>query len=963
MLNALRNKLIDILTSRLTLFTIAFLVIGGVLIYRCFDLQIVQGEKYLEEFVLSTEKTRDIPSSRGKIYDRNGNLLAYNELAYSVKIEDTFDSGSQKNKKLNQTISDLLQLLHKNNELISSDFKIVLDENDSFVFTVSGTQLLRFLADVYGHTTIDKLTEKERNSTALDIMEFLSRKSGTGFAIGDFDEPDDTSSDFIAGKGYKNSEWLELVSTRYALKLISYRKYIGTIVSTNVSEKTVAAIMENSTELPGVSIVEDTVRRYVDSKYFSHVLGYTGKVSAEELESLNEQMLNGGGGEAVYNINSVVGKGGIEAYLETTLQGVKGYEKVVVDNMGKVISIVEREEAEAGQDVYLTIDANLTKAIYNILEQKLAGLISSKLINAKEYYPPENAKNSDIKIPIYDVYYAMFDNAILNISHFESKNAGEVEQKIYLEHESYCEKVYSKLRNELMTTKTTYRRLPKEYQAYQSLIVSLLRSNGIILTKLVDDKDPVQIQWTTEETISLHDYLKYCISQNWIDVSKLNIDDKYSDSNEIFAQIVEKIISLLDKNKNFQTLLYKYMLHAGSISGKQVCMALCEQGIINIPSEDETALYKGKMSAYQFMKNRIDQIDITPAQLALDPCNGSVVVTDVNNGDVLALVTYPGYDNNKMANTVDPTYYAMLNNDKSMPQYNFATQSSMAPGSTFKMVVATAGLMEGIITTKSTEFCTGLFTEITPSPKCWQTWGHGSENVVTAIRDSCNQYFYNVGYSLATRNGIYDAQAGLDTLYYYADLFGLTSKSGIEISESAPTVSTQDPVRSAIGQGSNSYTTVGLARYVATVANGGTCMDLTLLDKLTDSEGNVVKEFETKVRNVIDMPQSYWDAIHTGMRMVVEGKSYFKDLAVSVAGKTGTAEQIKNRANHALFVGYAPYEEPEIAIATRIPYGYSSDYAAQTTKDILKYYYRLEAEEDLITGEADAPEGGISNEL
>jgi penicillin-binding protein 2 len=279
------------------------------------------------------------------------------------------------------------------------------------------------------------------------------------------------------------------------------------------------------------------------------------------------------------------------------------------------------------------------------------------------------------------------------------------------------------------------------------------------------------------------------------------------------------------------------------------------------------------------------------------------------------------------------------------------------------MVVATAGLMEGIITTKSTEFCTGLFTEITPSPKCWQTWGHGSENVVTAIRDSCNQYFYNVGYSLATRNGIYDAQAGLDTLYYYADLFGLTSKSGIEISESAPTVSTQDPVRSAIGQGSNSYTTVGLARYVATVANGGTCMDLTLLDKLTDSEGNVVKEFETKVRNVIDMPQSYWDAIHTGMRMVVEGKSYFKDLAVSVAGKTGTAEQIKNRANHALFVGYAPYEEPEIAIATRIPYGYSSDYAAQTTKDILKYYYRLEAEEDLITGEADAPEGGISNEL
>ena len=234
---------------------------------------------------------------------------------------------------------------------------------------------------------------------------------------------------------------------------------------------------------------------------------------------------------------------------------------------------------------------------------------------------------------------------------------------------------------------------------------------------------------------------------------------------------------------------------------------------------------------------------------------------------------------------------------------------------------------------------------------------------MTAIRDSCNYFFYNIGYMLSTRSGVYNETEGLDTLYQYADLFGLTEKSGVEITEASPNVSDTDPVRSAIGQGSNSFTTVGLARYVTTVANRGTCFELTLLDKVADSQGNVLVEYEPEVRNTVDLSQDYWDSVHSGMRQVVENKSYFGDLAVNVAGKTGTAEQTRTRPNHALFVCFAPYEEPEIAITTRIPYGYSSDYAAQATRDIIKYYYGLAEEEDLITGTADAPDGGISNEM
>ncbi len=961
MFDELKDKIISIVTSRLTTFSIVFLIMGGILLYRCFDLQIVRGEEYLEDFVLLTEKTRDITSTRGNIYDRNGNLLAYNELAYSVKIEDVFESGKTKNKKLNDTIMNLIHMIEKNGDHVITDFKIVVNEDNEFAFTAEGTALLRFLADVYGHTTIDKLEPEERTATALEVMEYLS--GSDSFAIGEREDPQDSKSKFIPGKGYTKENWLKMVTVRYAMKLTSFRKYIGTTVATNVSERTVAVIMENSGELPGVSIVEDTVRRYVDSKYFAHVLGYTGKISSEELATLNEEMAAEGKGAEYYNINDVVGKSGIEASMETALQGEKGYEKVVVDNMGKVISIKEREEAAAGQDVYLTIDTELTKAIYNIMEQKLAGLVSDKIRNIKEYTATDHSTSADIVIAIYDVYYAMFNNAVLDLKHMAQEDAGETEKAIYTAYLGYRDSVYEKLREELTASLTPYNRLTKEYQVYESNIVSLLNRNGVIMSEKVDANDATQIAWATDEVISLNEYLKYCIAQNWIDVSKLELDSKYSDSAEIYGKLIDYIIAMIDNNTEFQKRFYKYMLLSDVISGRQVCQALCEQKLVEIPIEDEEALFQGKLDAYQFMKRRIDNLDITPAQLALDPCNASVVVTDVNTGDVLAMVSYPGYDNNKMANSIDAEYYAKLNADKSMPQYNFATQSAMAPGSTFKIVTATAGLMEGVISLSSTTNCTGTFTEITPSPRCWNHWGHGSESLVTAIRDSCNFYFYNVGYQLSTRDGAYNESEGLDTLAKYAELYGLSEKSGVEITETAPNVSTEYPVVSAIGQGNNSYTTVGIARYITAVANSGTCYNLTLLDKVTDSGGKVIEEFAPDIRNEIEMPQEYWDAIHSGMRKVVENKTYFGDLAVNVAGKTGTAEQTKSRPSHALFVCYAPYEQPEIAIATRIPYGYSSDHAAQATRDIIKYYYGLAQEEELITGTADTPEAGITNEL
>ena len=282
---------------------ILFAFFAGVLLYRCFNLQIVNGEEYLNDFILQIEKTRDISSTRGRILDRNGNVLAENELAYSVKIEDVFESSRNKNAKVNDVVYRLIKLIEKNGDSVITDFKIIIDEDGDYAYSVDGTALLRFQADVLGYRTIDELSEEEKAMTAQELIEYLSRAKG--FAIGQYEDPENTKTPFVPGKGYTKEEWLQMVTIRYAMNLTSFRKYVGTTVATNVSAETVAVIMENSDQLDGVSIVEDTVRHYIDSKYFAHVLGYTGKISSDELAELNDQVVTEGGLEDTYTINDV----------------------------------------------------------------------------------------------------------------------------------------------------------------------------------------------------------------------------------------------------------------------------------------------------------------------------------------------------------------------------------------------------------------------------------------------------------------------------------------------------------------------------------------------------------------------------------------------------------------------------------------------------------------------------------
>ena len=940
----IRDVIIQKLKSRTFIVGLIFVLLFSLVAGRVFYLQIVRGEDYLSGFKMKIQKTQEVKSTRGNIYDRNGKLLAYDELAYSVTIEDTgaFDSlsNNKKNDALNNTILDVFSILDQNGDTIASYFNITLDDSGNYEFTDDeGSSRNRFIADVYGAKSFDDLTKKQQNATADDIMNYVCSDDRYHINI---------------DKVGKNDA-LRIVNIRYAMTQINYTKYLVTTIAKDVSDETVSMIKENSSKLEGISITEESLRRYPDAKYFASVIGYTGVISTEEYEEYSKESDS-------YSLNDIVGKAGIEQIMDQKLQGRKGEKTFYVDSMGNILKTASETEPTAGNDLYLTIDHDLQVAAYNLLEQKLAGIVYSKIIPALTYDPHTADKTTNIAIPIGDVYINMFENLVLDVSAFPDAADGTVQKQVYQTFTGKQESVLSFVTSEIQNATGTATGLGEEKEAYLRYVVDdILEAKGILNSDKIDTADATYEAWEKEGSISLKDYLEYAISQDWIDTAVLNektgSESKYSDSAEILSDIAAYIGSILPDDISFTRTIYHYMVLEGSVSGAQVCMMLYEQGVLAEDQASYAALASGSMSPYDFIRSKIQSLELTPSQIAVEPCTASCVITDPNNGDVLACVSYPGYDNNRLSNTMDSAYYNKLLKDKSQPLYNHATQERTAPGSTFKMVSAMAGLDSGILTGDTTIQCTGIFEKITPSPKCWIYSGaHGYLGVSEAIMRSCNCFFFEVGYELGLdEENNYSSDRGTEALAKYAAEFGLDSTSGIEIPEVKPQISDSDSVRSAIGQGTNNYTTSQLARYVSAIANEGTVYNLTLLDKLTDTKGNVIEDYQTDVYNEIQTSQMNWNLIRNGMEAMVSSASQFTTLSrmdFSMAGKTGTAQQSEVHPDHCLFVGYAPSETPQIAFAIRIANGYTSAYTCEIASNLVQYYFNLTDESALLNGTA-----------
>ncbi len=350
----------------------------------------------------------------------------------------------------------------------------------------------------------------------------------------------------------------------------------------------------------------------------------------------------------------------------------------------------------------------------------------------------------------------------------------------------------------------------------------------------------------------------------------------------------------------------------------------------------------------------------TVESIGNDCDSGAAVVIDVNTGDTLALASYPTYD----VSQFNSIYSDLLNNEAN-PMINRAVSGLYSPGSTFKPLTAIAGLQEGRISVNEAVNCTGVYTYYKDyQPSCWihSEYGatHGSQNVSQAIENSCNLYFYELGRRL-----------GIDAIGEYAKKFGLGQYTGIELTEEAeghmasPEYKKQvaldvtdsdwfggDTLQTAIGQSYSLFTPVQLANYCATLANGGTRYKVNLIDSIRSSvDGSIVAEFEPEVVEKLNVDKYTMDRIHSGMKRVVDegsASSIFEGYPIPIGGKTGTT-QLGVGANNAIFIAFAPFDKPEIAVAVVLEHGERGTNAGRVAKDVFDEYFLKQAPQAVST--------------
>ncbi len=335
-----------------------------------------------------------------------------------------------------------------------------------------------------------------------------------------------------------------------------------------------------------------------------------------------------------------------------------------------------------------------------------------------------------------------------------------------------------------------------------------------------------------------------------------------------------------------------------------------------------------------------------------EDCNaGSVVVMNPKNGEILTSVSFPNYNLNTFSDDI-----GKLNTDEARPLVNRATQGIYPPGSTFKIATAVAALSEGIVTPNTIINDTGRYTAYDDyQPACWSLtkrgYGHGWVDLKTAIEESCNYYFYKVADDM-----------GIDALKKHASLLGLGQKTGIELPEAEGVLASPeyrdskgllwnpgDTLQAAIGQSDNAFTPIQLCSYMSAIVNGGTRYKATLLDSVVDFySGEYVLENKPEVLSRIDIPSDTVEVLKSAMKSVVDegtASSVFLNYDHEIGGKTGTA-QVSSGSDTVLFVGFAPYDDPEIVVTVVVEHGDQSSRATQVAKSIFDYYFSTQETAD-----------------
>lgn len=369
----------------------------------------------------------------------------------------------------------------------------------------------------------------------------------------------------------------------------------------------------------------------------------------------------------------------------------------------------------------------------------------------------------------------------------------------------------------------------------------------------------------------------------------------------------------------------------------------------------ELQLKRDEDNAKYTMEGKLDEV-------REDIQGGAIVVVDVKTGEPLAIASYPTFD---LSSIIED--YSDLLEAENNPLFNRALNGAYEPGSTFKPCTAIAGLTENIINTETQIECTGLFTKYADqgyAPACWiytQTDGqltHGYDNVTEAIKDSCNVFFYTVADNL-----------GIRKLMEYAKNFGLGESTGIELSETTGNMANPDnhlnydvdswvdgdTVQAGIGQSDSMFTPLQLAEYCAAIANGGTRHSAAILKSVRSYDySRQLYQKETEALSTVDSADYNWAAVQRGMYLMANDitsssstvyyalSNYsYNGVSLPVAAKTGTSQLGEDKTNNAIFMCYAPFDDPEIAIAIVVERGQSGANLSKMARNVLDAYFSL----------------------
>ena len=490
--------------------------------------------------------------------------------------------------------------------------------------------------------------------------------------------------------------------------------------------------------------------------------------------------------------------------------------------------------------------------------------------------------------------------------------------------------------------------------------------NGVVISKDISKNSVAQIEELKSELYGVNIISvpqRYYVSDNFAChiigyVSKINTDEYNNSKDEGYTinsmigksgieESMEKYLKGVDGVKKVVTdslgNVSSEQIISEASSGKDVTLTI-DYRIQNVV---ENAL---KNTLWNLQTGGYGKEPIYEAQ------SGSCVVLDVETGEVLAIASYPEYNINSFVDGISSSEWNSLISDAQKPMFNRAISGTYSPGSTYKMLMGIAGLESGGIYVDEYYTDPGEYP-YAYKPKCWiytaHQITHGAINLAGALKGSCNCYFYEVG-----------RRIGIANIVEWAKNFGLGSKTGIELSGEAKgniagdgvnEWSLGDTLSASIGQNTNLFTPIQLANYISTIANGGTLNKVSLIKNVGDdinsvplSElANYTRDFtgvDFQSRN-LDIDSSYINAIKEGMYAVTTenggtAADIFADSRVEVAGKTGTA-QVASGANNAIFVGFAPYNNPKIAVVAIVEHGGEGYYLANMVKEITNEYFDI----------------------